>query len=175
MLYTCLVVRDVHIEVAHNLNTDSFLNSSRQFIARRGSLELIRSENGSNFESGERQLNRSIKGWNQGNIANFLLQRNVQWAFSPPCGPWEHCIRTVSKVLNVLVRVQGLSTFMCKAESIVNGTPLTKGSDDVRDLEPSHLITFFSFGTANHFLLESLLEAQVEAGSILIGCILVQR
>ena len=49
MLYTCLVVRAVHIEVAHNLDTDSFLNSFRRFVARRGSPELIRSNNGDNF------------------------------------------------------------------------------------------------------------------------------
>ena len=53
------------------------------------------------------------------------------------------------KVLNVLVREQvlddeGLSTFMCEAESIVNSRPLTQVSDNVRDLEPL---------TPNHFLL----------------------
>ena len=37
VLYTCLVVRAVLIEVAHNLDTDSFLNSFRRFVARRGS------------------------------------------------------------------------------------------------------------------------------------------
>ena len=155
VLYTCLVVRAVHIEVAHNLDTDSFLNSFRRFVARRGSPELIRSDNGGNFVSGERELNRSIKEWNQEKIADFLLQRNVQWVFNPPCGshhggPWERCIRTVRKVLNALVREQvlddeGLSTFMCEAESIVNSRPLTKVSDDVRDLEPltpNHLLLF---------------------------------
>ena len=154
VLYTCLVVRAVHIEVAHNLDTDSFLNSFRRFVARRGSPELIRSDNGGNFVSGERELNRSIKEWNQEKIADFLLQKNVQWAFNPPCGshhggPWERCIRTVRKVLNALVREQvlddeGLSTFMCEAESIINNRPLTKVSDDARDLEPL---------TPNHLLL----------------------
>ena len=154
VLYTCLVVRAVHIEVAHNLDTDSFLNSFRRFVARRGSPELVRSDNGGNFVSGERELNRSIKEWNLEKIADFLLQRNVQWAFNPPCGshhggPWECCIRTVRKVLNALAREQvlddeGLSTFMCEAGSIVNSRPLTKVSDDVRDLEPL---------TPNHLLL----------------------
>ena len=51
VLYTCLVVRAVHIEVSRNLDTDSFLNSFRRFVARRGSLELIRSDNGGNKDS----------------------------------------------------------------------------------------------------------------------------
>jgi len=152
VLYACLVVRAVHIEVAHNLDTDSFLKSFRRFVARRGSPELIRSDNGSNFESGERKLNHSIKEWNQEKIADFLLQRNVQWAFNPPCGShqggrWERCIRTVRKVLNALVREQvlddkGLPTFMRKAESIVNSRPLTKVSDE--PLTPNYLLFWYS-------------------------------
>jgi len=154
VLYTCLVVRAVHIEVADNLDTNSFLDSFRRFVARRGSPELIRSDNGENFVSGERELNRSIKEWNQEKITDFQLQRNVQWVFNSPYGshhggPWERCLRTVRKVLSALVREQvlddvGLSTFMCEAESIVNSTPLTKVSDDVRDVKPL---------TPNHLLL----------------------
>jgi len=154
VLYTCLVVRALHIEVAHNLDTDSFLNSFRRFVARRGSPELIRSDNGGNFVSGEGELNRSIKERNQEKITDFLVQRNVQWVFNPPCGShhgglWERCIRTVRKVLNPPVREQvlddeELSTFTCEAESIVDSRPLTKVSDDVRDLEPL---------TPNHLLL----------------------
>ena len=153
VLYTCLVVRAVHIDVVHNLYTDSFLNSFRRFVARRGSPEQIRSDNGGNFVSGERELNRSIKEWNQEKNTDFLLQRNVRWVFNPPYwshhgSPWERCIRTVRKVLNALVREQalddeGLSTFMCEAESIVSSRPLTKVSDDVRDLKPlmpNHLL-----------------------------------
>ena len=153
VLYTCLVVRVIHIEVVHSLDTDSFINSLRRFMARRGSPERIRSDNGSNFVSGEAELRRAISSWNQGKIANFFLQRNVEWLFNPPAGShhggaWERCIRTVRKVLNALVREQllddeGLSTLMCEVESIVNSRPLTKVSDDSRDLDPltpNHLL-----------------------------------
>ena len=96
VLYTCLMVRAVHIEVAHNLDTYSLLNSFRRFVARR-SPKMIRSDNGGNFVSGERELSRCIKEWNQEKIADFLLQRNVQWIFNPPCGshhggPRERCM-----------------------------------------------------------------------------------
>ena len=66
VLYTCLVVRAIHIEVVHSLDTDSFINSLRRFMARRGSPEHIRSDNGSNFVSGEAELRRAISSWNQG-------------------------------------------------------------------------------------------------------------
>ena len=33
VLYTCLVTRAVHIEVAYSMDTDSFINSMRRFIA----------------------------------------------------------------------------------------------------------------------------------------------
>ena len=142
--------------MAHKLDSDSFLNSFRQFLARRGSPELVRSNNHGKFASGKRKLNHSAKEWNQEKAADFLLQIKVQLPFNPPSGshqggPWERCIRSVRKVLHALIREQvlddkGLSTFMCEAESIVNSRPLTKVSEDIRHLEPltpNHLLFFW--------------------------------
>ena len=72
-----------------------------------------------------------------------------------PWGVWERCIRTVRKVMNALLKEQvlddeGLSTLMCEVESIVNSRPLTKVSDDPRDLEaltPNHLLLLRSNST----------------------------
>ena len=77
------MVRAIHIEVVHSLDTDSFINSLRRFMARRGSPERIRTDNGSNFVSGEADLRRAISNWNQDKIRNFLLQRNVEWRPTP--------------------------------------------------------------------------------------------
>ena len=154
VLFTCLTIRAIHIEVASTLDTDSFINALRRFIARRGQPEMIRSDNGSNFASGEKELRRAIQEWNQSRIHNFLLQRNIEWKFNPPAGShhggvWERCIRTVRKVMKALMKEQilddeGLNTLLCEVESIVNGRPITKQSDDPRDLEPL---------TPNHLLL----------------------
>ena len=35
-LFTCLVVRAIHIEVQHSLDTDGFVNALRRFINLRG-------------------------------------------------------------------------------------------------------------------------------------------
>jgi len=49
VLFTCLTVRAVHIEVTHSLDTSSFINALRRFIARHGSPWVIRSDNGTNL------------------------------------------------------------------------------------------------------------------------------
>ncbi|XP_068738016.1 uncharacterized protein [Montipora capricornis] len=86
VIFTCLTVRAIHIEVVHSLDTDSFVNCMRRFIARRGQPEQIRSDNGGNFVRGEKELRNAIDRWNQEVIAESLLQRNVQWIFNPPAG-----------------------------------------------------------------------------------------
>ena len=143
----------IHIEVASSLDTESFINALRRFVARSGQPEEIRSDNGGNFTKEEKEPRLAIQEWNQEQINDFLLQKNVKWTFNPPSGShhggaWERCIRTVRKVMQALLREQqldeeALSTLMCEVEAVVNGRPITKLSDDPRDSEPltpNHLI-----------------------------------
>ena len=94
-----------------------------------------------------------MQQWNLAQIQEYLLQHDVKWIFNPPAashhgGAWERCIRTVRKVMKALLKEQvlddeGLCTLMCEEESIVNGRPITKVSDDPRDcnaLTPNHLL-----------------------------------
>jgi hypothetical protein len=79
VIFTCLTTRAIHIEVASSLDTDSFLNALRRFVARRGNPEEIRSDNGGNFVSGEKELRSCIKEWNQDKIHQVLLLKNIKW------------------------------------------------------------------------------------------------
>lgn len=153
-IFTCLTMRAIHIEVCQTLDTDSFINALQRFIARRGEPVEIRSDNGTNFTGAQLELRRALEQWNQAQIEDFLRKREIQWIFNPPGashmgGAWERQIRTVRSVLRGLLPMQvldeeALTTLMCIVEGIVNGRPITRISDDPKDLTPL---------TPNHLLL----------------------
>ena len=146
VIFTCLASRAVHLELADSLSTDSFINALRRFVARRGQVRIIRSDRGTNFVGAERELKANIDQWNDKQVQEALLQKNIQWVFNPPHashfgGVWERQIRTVRKVLDSLLRQQTLTddslrTLLCEVEAIINSRPLTCVSSDPGDLQP---------------------------------------
>ncbi|XP_076852605.1 uncharacterized protein LOC143506910 [Brachyhypopomus gauderio] len=153
VLFTCLALRAVHIEVAHSLDTSSCINAIRRFICRRGQVSTMRSDNGTNFVGAERELREALEELDQSQIREYLMQKGITWIFNTPTashqgGIWERQIRTVRKVLNSLLRQQvldddGLHTLLSEVEAIINDRPLTAASDDSNDLEvltPNHLL-----------------------------------
>lgn len=145
--------RAIHLEVLSSLDTDSFINGLRRFIARRGQVLEIRSDNGTNFVGAERELREALEKLNHNLINGMLLQKGVKWGFNTPAashhgGAWERLVRSVRKVLNSILKTQildeeSLVTVFCEAEAIVNSRPITKASTDPNDLEaltPNHLL-----------------------------------
>ena len=85
VIFTCLTVRAIHIEVASSLNTESFINALRRFIARRGQPKEIRSDNGGNFVRGERELREEVEKWNQAQIEDFPFRTvRMHLSHTPP-------------------------------------------------------------------------------------------
>ena len=149
-LFTCFNTRAIHIEIAHSLDTPSFLNALQRFISRRGQLKEISSDNGTNFIGADCELKGAIDAWNQDQIHAYLQQNGIQWKFNTPTashmdGVWERPIRTVLRgvMKEQVLDDENLATLMCVVEAIVNGRPLTAVSDDPSDLEaltPNHLL-----------------------------------
>ena len=111
-LFTCLVSRAIHIEVYNSLETDSFLNTLRRFIARRGPVPEIRSDNGTNFIGAVRELCESIEEMDYDKITEKLRKQQIDWRFNPPGathmgGVWERQIRTVRRILSTILREHG--------------------------------------------------------------------
>ncbi|XP_006818607.1 uncharacterized protein LOC102806053 [Saccoglossus kowalevskii] len=155
VLFTCLNIRAIHIEVAQSLDTDSCINAVRKFIARRGGAKVLRSDNGTNFIGAERELRQAINDWNHTKIEQAVRQKNIIWQFNPPSashfgGVWERQIRTIRKILFSLLKEQtihlddeALHMLFCEIEDIVNSRPITKVSVDPNDLlalTPNHLL-----------------------------------
>lgn len=60
VLFTCLTVRAVYMEVAHSLSSQSCIMAIRRFIARRGAPAEVYTDNGTNFIGASRQLAEEI-------------------------------------------------------------------------------------------------------------------
>ena len=59
-LFTCLATRLVHLEIAYSFNTDSFLNAMYRMASRRGLMEEMYSDNGTNFRAADKELKSLI-------------------------------------------------------------------------------------------------------------------
>ena len=152
-LFTCLTVRAVHIEILHSMSADSMIDALRRFISMRGCPKEIRSDNGTNFTSADKELRDAVQQWNHQRINNFCAQREIKWTFNPPDashmgGVWERMIQTAKRVLKALLKEQVvtdevLSTVMAEVVTIVNSRPLTRNSDSISDdepISPNHLL-----------------------------------
>ena len=139
-IFTCLTTRAVHLEVLDSMDQDSFLNAVRRFVARRGPVTRIWSDNGSNLVATERELREALSRYNEDEVKRALSSRGIEWTFHPPHashfgGVWERLIRSVRRALNAACLAQvstddTLQTLFCEAETVINSRPLTKVNND---------------------------------------------
>ena len=162
-VFTCMSTRAIHVEKLDTLEADSFLNAFRRFVARRGSPDVMMSDNATNFTASSKLLEMA----HDEVVQSYCSKSLIEWKFIPPRashfgGAWERMIGTIRRVLTVLLEGCGrlsdevLVTLFCEVESMINGRPLTKVSDDPTDpaaLTPNHLLLLrgnpnFSLGVA---------------------------
>ena len=110
-LFTCMASRAIHIEVAHSMETDSFLQALRRVIARRGPIRELRSDQGTNFVGAENELKRALQEMDDEEIKAELLKHNIDWIRNPATasnfgGAWERQIRSVRKIMAALMKQQ---------------------------------------------------------------------
>ena len=81
-IFTCLPTRAVHLELAGDLSTDSFIMALRRFRSRRGNPKSMRSNNGTNFVGATRELEEALKSLCQESIAGELAHQGITWYFT---------------------------------------------------------------------------------------------
>ena len=78
-LFTCFASRAVHIKVPNALDTDSFIQASRRFIARQGPVRSIRSDDGANFVRAANELRKALDKMNYEQVKHYLQKNGSDW------------------------------------------------------------------------------------------------
>ena len=163
-IFVCFVTKAVHIELAHDLSTDAFLNCLRRFVSRRGRCQHMYSDNGTNFVGARNHLTELTALLNnskfQETVHNYLAHEQIQWHMIPPRAPhfgglWEGAVKSVKKHLSRIMGETRLTyeemyTVLTQVEGCLNSRPLFPLSNDPNDLTPL---------TPGHFLIGDSLSA----------------
>ncbi len=162
VLFTCLSLRAVHIEMTSSLETDTFIQALTRFIGRRGKVREMRCDNGTNLSGAENELRVAIQEMDHQKIRDYMTENGGDWilwkkntpAASHTGGVWERQIRTIKSVLMSLIKSsprvldsETLHTFLVEAESIVNSRPLTLenlSDPESKPLSPKQILTMKS-------------------------------
>ncbi|XP_003741304.2 uncharacterized protein LOC100905131 [Galendromus occidentalis] len=153
-LFTCSVVRGLHLEVAENLSAEAFSSCFNRFIAARGVPHRINSDNGCNFVRSAKAMKALWDNLREEQTQNFLGLREIEWSLNAPKAAWcggqfERLIRTVKDCLSKTTNMHSIPLFdfltvIKEIESIVNSRPLTNcptSVDGFPPLTPSHFLT----------------------------------
>ena len=79
MLFTCMTICCVHLEVVEATDTDSFINAVRRFVNRRGSPTHMYSDNRTNFRGATTGLKKFILKLGKDAITNFASRNQNLW------------------------------------------------------------------------------------------------
>ncbi|XP_074028330.1 uncharacterized protein [Leptinotarsa decemlineata] len=150
VIFTCAVYRAVHFELVRSLSTEDFLMALRRFVARRGNISVIYSDNGGNFV-GTWNLLQKIS-WKE--IEEYSTTRKIKWIFNAPTAPWwggwwERIVRIIKELLRrnlgkSSLNYEELMTVLCDCEANINARPLTYISSSEDDLIPLTPLMFIS-------------------------------
>lgn len=145
MLFACMVTRAIHIEIVEDMTSSSCIIGLRNFMCRRGKVEEIFSDNGTNLKGAETELRRALVGV-EIELGRAAAEEGVSWHFNPPGAPhfggiWERLIQIVKKCLYVVLkeespRVEVLRSALIEAEYIVNSRPLTNNPVESAEESP---------------------------------------
>ena len=153
LLFTCLTMRAVHLEIADTLSADSAIMAIQRMTARRGQPSIFYSDNGTNFRGACEELKQELAALDKEKLIAYGNRVGSKWHFIPPSAPhmggaWESLVKSVKRALYDILKTQTpreevLRTAFAEAEHTVNSRPLTFVSPEVDDPEaitPNHLL-----------------------------------
>lgn len=157
VLFTCMSIRAIHIELIDSMDSSTFINALRRFFALRGPVKQIRSDCGTNFVGACKELEIVVNDPQEPSVRKYLSGEGCSWVFNPPHashmgGAWERMIGVSRRILDSMLQQispsrlthEVLSTLMAEVTGIVNSRPLVPISTDPDSpflLTPAMLLT----------------------------------
>ncbi|KAL7724103.1 hypothetical protein ACLKA6_002441 [Drosophila palustris] len=171
VLFTCLTMSAVHLEIATSLSTDSFLCVLKSFVSRRGCPRRTMSDNGNKFRGASRILKTEVERISSREVEQRYPE--MEFVFIPPgsplmCGAWERFVHSTKSILSEILRTDGLREEILRAaladvECTLNSRPLTYvpvESPESEALTPNHFLLGHSSGFRER-------GSQVQSGAML--------
>ena len=155
VIFTCLTIRAVHIEVLEDLSSSAFTNALRRFVSVRGKVSVYRSDRGTNFVGAIENVQATAINVEDPVVKSFLTKTGSTWLFNSPVsshmgGVWERMIGVSRRILDAMfLNVKTLThdvlvTLMAEVSAIINARPIVAVSNDPdcpEILSPSALLT----------------------------------
>ncbi|XP_026682006.1 uncharacterized protein LOC103512836 [Diaphorina citri] len=157
-IFVCLATKAIHLEVASDLSTPTFLDAFKRFLARRGPCLSVLSDHGTNFVGAKNALNElysllDSQEYKQ-SFSDELANHRITWHFTPPTGAHfngisEANVKAVKAHLykcigNQILSLEELCTVSAQIEALLNSRPLCLLSSDPSEpsvLTPAHFLT----------------------------------
>ena len=157
LIYTCLNIRAIHLDLLPDMSSKSFLQSFQRFSNTFGTCDFLYSDNARSFIQGGAAIEKSLAS---DEFQEFLRENRIQHRRIPLYAPWmgaawERLIRVVKSCLVKALHQKhsrdyidffDFITLLTDVTRAVNARPLTymSGDDDLIPLTPDSFLRLHS-------------------------------
>lgn len=90
VLFTCLTTRATHVDITSTLSTPCFLAAFKRFLSRRGPVQVLYSDNATNFQGAAsylKHLYKFLRGEYYMKLEQECAENRITWKFICPNSP----------------------------------------------------------------------------------------